>query len=270
MKKVALLAVLGIGCAPALSTFQPAHVAEKGHVQAGAGFDVSVPTGTIQGLLDSAKAITETARVRALTADEQKKVFDAGINLAVNPPSFGPHANVAYTPVDRLEVGIRWASSAWRLGTRYQFLKAADHGIDMTLGLGLARYTYKFPVSDQIPYLTIDDFSRWQLDLPLLFGKKGDWYRWWAGPKVMLTSFKTSMQIDAPSFKSEIATFSGTGGYYAAQGGFALGYKKVFLGFELTIARLWGHANTTLLSAAQRTEVDSFIIYPSVGLMGEF
>jgi hypothetical protein len=272
MKRLLLLPLL-LGCAPALSTFQPAHVAPKGHVTVQAGLDVSVPTGTIKDVLSAAKTTASAANGRKLSDEEVAQVFDAGVNLAVNPPSFGPHVNAAYVPTDRLEVGIRYASGGWRLGGRYQFLTVEYSGIDMTLGVGVARYTYKFPISDQIPFLKVEDFSRYQFDFPLLFGKSGDWYRWWAGPKVMLTTFSTEMKFEPPSGfgnATTLATFKGTGGYYAAQGGFALGWKKVFLGFELTLAQLFGHADTTILSAARKTSVNSFIIYPSLGLMGEF
>lgn len=272
MKRL-LLAPLLMGCAPALSTFQPAHVAKKGHVQVEAGLDVSVPTGTIKDVVDAAKTVARAARSRKLTDAEVNQVFDAGVNLAVNAPSVGPHVGLAYVPVERFEVGVRWASSAWRLGVRYQFLTRERNGIDLTLGLGAARYTIQFPINDEISVLKVDDFSRWQVDIPLLIGKSGNWYRWWAGPKVMLTTFKTEMRFEPPpefGNTMQLAKFTGTGGYYALQAGFALGYKKVFLGFELTVARLFGHAKTTILGVERTTPVDSFIIYPCLGLMGEF
>lgn len=267
---VTCFAPLLVGCAPALSTFQPAHVAKKGHVQAAAGLDIAIPTGTIASAVESVEPIARAAGNRALTADEQKQVFDAAVKVAANPPSFGPHAGVAYVPVERLEVGLRYVAGAFRLGSRYQILKREDHGIDLTVGAGISRLAYALPISDQIPFVEVEDFTRWQFDFPILFGKSGDWYRWWAGPKVMFSTFRTAMKIDAPKFVSEVASFQGTGGYYGAQAGAAFGYKKVFIGFELTMAQLFGHADTTLLGASRRTDVNSFIVYPSVGLMGEF
>jgi hypothetical protein len=270
MNRFVALVPLLVGCAPALSTFQPAHVAEKGHVQIGAGVDVSIPTGTIKKVIDVAEPIARQAASRALTADEQRQVFDAAVNVAANPPSFGPHVGVAYVPLERFEVGIRYVGGGWRLGARYQILKKDEHGIDLTLGAGASRFAYEFPLANKIPYVEVDDFTRYQFDFPLLFGKSGDWYRWWAGPKFMVSTFRTAMRIDAPRFQSEVASFKGTAGYYGGQAGVALGYKKVFFGFELTMAQLFGHADTTLLGAATRTDINSFIVYPSVGLLGEF
>jgi hypothetical protein len=270
MKKLLAVVPLLVGCAPALSTFQPAHVAKKGHVQAGAGMDVNIPTGSIIQGIDAAKDLARAAENRALTDEEALKVFDAGVTMAVNPPAIVPHAGAAYVPWDRTEIGLRWVSGGFRLGARYQFLTKDITGIDLTLGFGVTRFTYEFPVSDQIPWVEVDDFSRWQFDFPLLLGTSGDWYRWWAGPKLMFSTFKTAMRIDAPKYQTEIANFKGTGGYFGAQGGIALGYKYLFVAFELTFAQMFGHADTTFLGASHRSEVDGFIVYPAFGLIGEF
>ncbi len=249
---------------------QPAHVAEKGHVQAEAGMDINTPTGSIVDVVDAASNLTNAARNRALTADEQRKVFDAGVNVAVNPPAIVPHAGIAYVPVDRLEVGLRYVAGGWRLGARYQVLKRDQNGVDLSLGFGVTRFTYEFPVSDQIPFLELEDFSRWQFDIPLLIGKAGSWYRWWAGPKLMFTTYKTSLNLKLPNNPIEVASFKGTSAYYGAQAGVAFGYKHVFVGLELTLAEMLGHADSTLLDASHRTNTNSFIVYPAIGLLAEF
>ena len=57
MPRALLVFLLASGCATSLSGFQPAHVAPKGHVTAEAGFDVSVPTGTITKAIDAGKTL---------------------------------------------------------------------------------------------------------------------------------------------------------------------------------------------------------------------
>ena len=56
-----LIAALGLsaGCAPSLSTMQPAHIAPKGHVQATAGIEVSAPTATFTRVIDAGKALSQ-------------------------------------------------------------------------------------------------------------------------------------------------------------------------------------------------------------------
>ena len=41
----------------------------------------------------------------------------------------------------------------------------------------------------------LEDFERWQFDLPLLAGVHGDWYRVWGGPKAMFTTFGTRLVL---------------------------------------------------------------------------
>jgi hypothetical protein len=40
----------------------------------------------------------------------------------------------------------------------------------MSAGIGVSRFTYSIPISDYIPVLKIDDFTRWQIDVPVLVG----------------------------------------------------------------------------------------------------
>jgi hypothetical protein len=151
---------LGVGCAPALSSFTPAHVAPKHHVQAEVGFDVSVPTGAINDFVNEAPALARAAHDHELTEDEQRRLFRAGAALALNPPSLVTHVGVAYTPLEHFEVGGRLSPGAWRLGTRYQLLEQELQSVDGTVSLGGGHYSYEFPLSDQVPLVKLEDFSR--------------------------------------------------------------------------------------------------------------
>lgn len=272
-----LLLVVGptYGCAPALSSFTPAHVAPRGHVQAELGFDVSVPTGTISDVIDAGEGLSDVAHERELSEAEQERLFRAGAALALNPPSATPHLGVAYTALDHLEVGGRYSIGALRLGARYQLLEQERHSVDLSAGLGAARYVYEFPVSDQLPLLELQDFTRWQIDLPLLVGKHGTWYRVWAGPRFLVTFYGTELTFEQPAVsgaggdQSVLASLDGTATYLGGQVGGALGYKHVFLGFELTCAKFWTNANLTLADTERELALDSFIIYPGFALMAE-
>lgn len=268
----ALLSVFAAGCAPALSTFQPAHVAPKGGVQAEAGMDVSVPTGSVIGLINSAKTLSSAAEGRELSEGEKNTLYDAGASLAINALAPVPHVGLAYVPLDRFEVSLRY-SGALRLGARYQFLDQARHGIDFSAGLGLSRYTFSFPVDNVLDIVKIEDFERWQVDVPLLFGTHGDWYRLWGGPKGMFTTFGTKISL-ASSFLGqgqELASFDGTAFYLGGQVGAALGYKHLFFGVELSMAYLAATAEVKAQGTLVRSaDLDSFIIAPGFALMTEF
>jgi hypothetical protein len=272
---VAPLALVA-GCAPALSTFQPAHVAAKGGVQAEAGVDVSVPTSGVVGIVDTAKTLIDAAERRELSEGEKQTLYDAGASLAVNALAPVPHVGLAYVPVERLEVSLRY-TGALRVGARYQLLEQGRHGVDFSAGLGAARYTLAFPVNNVLDIVEIDDFERWQFDAPLLFGRHGDWYRVWGGPKVMFTTFGTEMSLALPSAAGggggtrELASFEGRAFYLGGQAGAALGYKHVFLGFELTISYLAAKAELRASGAATRSvDLDSLVVAPGLALMTEF
>jgi hypothetical protein len=263
---------LAVGCAPSLSTFQPAHVAPKGHIAAEAGLEGGLPVGAFSNLVDAGKLLASRgANGEALSSDDKWKIFDAGVNLALTMPSIGPHVAVAYTPLDRFEVAVRYAGSAWRGGVRYQLLDHTTGPFDFTVGFGVSRFAYEFPISDQIPVLKLDDFSRWQVDVPILVGTSRDWFRVWAGPKILLTTFETQLTLSLPN-DTTLARFEGKAGAFGGQAGFAIGYRRLFFAVELTLAEAFGTAHLTaplLNPSTHDTSVSSFTIFPAFGLMGE-
>ncbi|MDI3283255.1 hypothetical protein [Polyangium sp. 15x6] len=275
---VLLTSLIAAGCAPALSSMQPAHVAPKGHVQAELGMDISIPTGSISDVVDVATVLVDASDDRDLTQAEVDQIYAAAGSLALNPPSVTPHVGVGYTPIDNLEISLRFATSSLRLGGRYQFLNGEKHGVDASVGLGLGYYILPLPLGDTLQIVELEDFTRFQVDVPLVFGKHGNWYRIWGGPRFMYTHFGTSLKLAIPENvakqivgRAELASFGGNAFYVGGQGGVAVGYKHVFFGFELTLVQLISNGNLQVLDKTLR-ELDhnSFIVYPALGFMGEF
>ena len=267
-----LLLFAAFGCAPSLSTFQPAHVPPKGTVTASVGLEAGVPVGAIETLIDAGKDLASRGQNgEALTDDQKWQIFDAGVSLMLLTPSFGPHFAIGFVPIERLEVGLRYAGSAWRVGGRLQLLDHVTGPFDLTVGLGLSRFTFEFPISDQIPVLQLDDFSRWQVDVPILAGTSRDWFRFWIGPKLLLSTFETRLTLSLPNDVTA-ASFDGTATFLGGQAGLALGYRKLFVAFELTMGEAFGTAHLTSLvlnPSTHDTHLSSFTIFPSIGLMGE-
>lgn len=269
---IALLLVGLAACAPSLSTFQPAHVAPQGHVAASMGVEGGAAIGAFTDLVARGKDLAVRAQSEDLNDDDKWRILDAGVGLLLTMPSIGPHVAVAYTPVDRFEIGLRYAGSAYRLAGRYQLLDHVTGPMDLTVGLGLSRFSFSFPLSDQIPVLRLDDFSRWQVDMPLLAGTSGDFFRVWAGPKLLLTTFQTQLTLTLPREEALVARFDGTGIFVGGQAGAAFGYKHLFVAFELTLVQAIGTAHLTapgLQPSTHDSHISAFTIFPSVGLMGE-
>lgn len=263
------------GCAPSLATLQPARVAPKGSLTVAAGVEMGFPTGRIVDVVDTGKTIAKSCANQTcqLTDDQKRQIFDAGVNLASNPPSVGQHLAVNYSIADDTELGLRWAGQNWRVGGRRQLLHHADAPFDLVAGLGVARGTTSIPLGDVLPVLTIDDFTRWTFDLPVLLGTSRDWLRVWGGAKLVYSRFDTRMHLDLGTQDQTVASFEGKALYVLGQGGLALGYRKIFVAFELTLGEGSGSASANipaLATAMRTTDVSGFVVYPAFALLGEF
>lgn len=269
---VSVVGALGFGCAPSLATLQPAHVAPAGHVQATAGVELSVPTGTVATIVDAGRSLAADARRRTLSDAEIARLFDVGVTLAASPPSLGQHFAVAYTVRERTEVGLRYAGGGWRLGGRYQLLRHDDAPFDMVAGLGVTRATTSVPLGDVVPFLKVRDFTRWTFDLPILIGTARRWYRVWTGPKFLYSRFDTGVEIALPMNAVETGSLRGHATYVGGQAGAAVGYQDLFLALELTMGQLSGSATVTSMLSVPTppTDISGFVVYPALAVMGEF
>ncbi len=239
-------------------------------MQAELGVDVSVPTGTIDKTVDAAQALEAAAENRALTDGEKRQILEAGVNLAVNPPTVIPHFGLAYAPFEHWEVGVRLAASGWRLGVRRQLLMQETHGVDLTIGIGGGRAAVEPPVDNVLDTVVIEDFVRWNFDVPVALGKHGDWYRWWAGPRFLYSSFSQSATLNLPGESAELAAISGHALYVGGYGGAVFGYRYLFIGPELTLVQLFGNAEVSALGSSAEVDVSSFVVYPALAVLGEF
>jgi hypothetical protein len=206
-------------CAPSLSTFQTASVPAKGHFAVAAGFEGSIPIGGLIDAIDTGKDVgKKVENGQPLTTDDKWRAFDAGMQLLLSPPSGGYHLSAAYVPVEKLEVSLRYAGSALRLGTRYQLVDRETGPFDMSAGIGVSRFTYALPISDYIPVLKMDDFTRWQIDVPVLIGMQNRFFRCWVGPRFVATFFDTRLTLELPAGESPVlASMSGSAYYLGGQ-----------------------------------------------------
>lgn len=276
------LGLLVTGCGPTLTTLQPAHVAPAGHVQMAGGFEVGVPTGTLVHMVDVGRSLSD--RVRAcndanqscqLSTEDVGRLYDAGVSLTASPPSYSQHFAINYGFDGRLEAGLRWAAGNYRAQGRYQLARAPEGPFDATVGLGVSRGSSGIPLGDILPVLKIDDLTRWTFDVPLTIGTSRSWFRAWTGLKFAYTRFQAHMHLELSANDVSLASFEGRGLYALAQGGFALGYRYLFVAVELTMGELFGHADaavgptSTTPATARSTDLTGLVIYPALALIGE-
>jgi hypothetical protein len=269
-----LLLLAFTGCATSLASFQPAHVPPKGHFGAAAGVDLALPVSTFTRTIDAAKTLADARGERMLTRDEQLQLLDAGTTIALSPPGAVTHLALTFTPFTRWEIGLFKASAAWRLAVRHQFLEQEVDGLDLTIGLGAQHFAYEFPVSDIIPGVEVEDFVRWNFDAPVTIGRHGDYFRVWGGPHLAASRYSTGVRLDAGLAGTDVATLEGSGLYFAGQAGAALGYKKVFLAFELTVARHLGSVDMSVQLPSEKlsraVDLSTWVVFPGLAVIGEF
>ncbi|MES1188218.1 MAG: hypothetical protein ABUL60_30655 [Myxococcales bacterium] len=270
----ALLAALCGACGVGLSSNQPAHVPEKGHAHAELGVDVSYPTGTIPDVIHAAESVEKATEERAVSNDEKRKIFEGAAAIAINPPAAVAHAGFDYGVLTGWEVGVRLATSGLRASVRTQLLKQAEAGVDLSVGLGLGRALFTPPVHSVFDSVTVDDFSRWNVDLPVALGRHGSWYRVWGGPRLLWSHVSQTMTLTLQDFGTPqpirtTGTVSGRALYVGGYAGAALGYRSFFVGPELTVTYLLGSADVDAFGGHDRVSVGSWVVYPAFAVMGE-
>ena len=275
-------ALLAGGCAPALSTMHPATVAPHRSVDAGAGFGISVPVAGVSSAVGTAKDNVErTEDGQPLSDADRDDLIRTSLGLVLNPPSFGSQYRAAYGIADGLEVDLRYALSAWRLGARWQMIRpqGPERPLAGSLGIGVSRYVFSLGVPDYLePIVDVDDFTRWDVDVPVLFGASHDMFHVWGGPKVVASFMSAGIDVctridtaERECVERTTATLDGNAFYFAGQIGGAVGYKHVWLGAELTTAYVTGEASGTLktpdVDEKRRYRFGDVILYPVVGLI---
>jgi hypothetical protein len=269
-----ILTCVAPGCAPSLSSFQPAHVGPRGQFRASVGEEISLPTGTIDNAVDLGKGLARAAETRPLTQEEKLALFTAGLRITLTPPAFDQHLAVAYNFADAWEVSLRYAGGGLRLASRHQLLDQAEAGFDLAAGVGIARHTYQFPLADLVPILDLGHFERWSLDFPLVMGWHTRFVRAWIGPRLAFMHHTTDIVLHAPGTtgnvaRDELARASGTGVFWGGQTGIAAGYRWIFLAIELTVVRFSGRASLDVFGRTANADTNATVFSPGIALMGE-
>jgi len=273
MRRLALgILLVAAGCGTPLSGGHPAHVVGKGNFRVSATLDVQVPTGVIADTVNSAENVVDAVKNNETLNDDQKRtLLEAGAGLAITPPAVMTPLQLAYGVTDKLELDLRSAAGGyWRLGGRWQFMEQAKEGFDLTAGLGVARSSYEFPVNNVVDFVKLDDFKRFNIDLPVLLGKRSDYHRLWFGTRIVYWRADTTLHLELPNAPKELASFDASGVILGGQAGIVGGYKWFFIGIELTMAQNFGTARLSALNAQTDVDVSSFIVYPALVAVGEF
>ena len=262
------------GCASVLSTFTPAPTTPPGSMRGAGAIGVSAPVGGLVDAVDRGEALAQKrARGQALTAEEQDDLVESGLTLALNPPSAAGELQGRYGVADRIDVGVRFASSvAARVDGRFQFLKSgAEHGSGFagSAGLGLGYYAKSFevPNADIEAFVAVANMRRVELDAPILFGMSGEIGQFWFGPKFVLNRYWADVTLEFLQTTAVTGTAVGTNFFYGGQVGGAVGYKYAWLAAELSIMGLSTSADVESSAYNRDLSLSGLVLYPAFGII---
>lgn len=281
-----LLLALATGCASNLSTLQTAKPLARGQFQVTLGAGAFVPAGQIVDFVDLGieegkkfKRAIENDEPVQLTEEEQQRLLTTGIALVVAPPGTVNEVSLRAGVVDNVDVGLRYSGISWRLDSKLRFFHAGDgeqvpehsrKSFDMALGLAGSRHSFKSPVFDLLEIVKINDFSRWDVEVPLYVSMDyGDIFRLYAAPKYVFSRTRIDEQLvnyaeqgkDVSGFDARLpATVYSQ--FAGSTFGFSLGYKYVHVFAELT----GGYTFCKPRLFGQRRNLGGVTLYPAVGL----
>ena len=280
---VGFLGALGAGCAPALAGLQPATTVPHKHVEGNMAYGVSVPVvGVIAGVTEAKNAAEKAEAGEELTPKERDRIIKTVVGLGLNPPSVGNQYQLAYGIAPNAQLDLRYALSSWRLGARYQFRPPVKGETDTaaTAGIGVSRYTLGIPGLPSIlkRVADVDDFERYDVDVPVLWGISHDVLHVWAGPKIVASFYDASVRVctdvdtnSGDCIERASASLNGRSFYGVGQAGAALGYRYVWVAAELNVAyvdtQMSGKVSDGTNSEFRRYHFNDVIIYPVVGLI---
>ncbi len=276
-----LLAVSSTGCSSTLSTLQPAEPMRPGHVQAQAALDVNVPASRIVDAVDVVATLGDRYASDPSYrpgADEQRQALAAGVGLGLSSPGVNPDFMLRMGVLKNLDVGLRWSGLAAHADGKYRFLatkeptaeeekedgkigNGPDRGFQGAVSIGISKSLYNGFVFDTLDYLEVGDYSRWNIEVPVIFGTRlADFGHVWFGPKYVFSTYSVDASLKNVGVVPEA---SGTIHHLGGFGGIGVGYKVVFVFAELTIAKMFAEPEIF----GQKTDLGGIVVAPAGGLM---
>lgn len=269
----AALALAQTACGTTLSTLQPAEPMRPGHVQVQGAFDVNIPASRIIDAVDTVDTIANrygSDPSYKPTSAEQAQYVGAAVGLGLSSPGVNPDLMLRVGIFKNFDAGIRWSALNAHVDGKYRFLQTkdadpndpdADPGFQGAVSLGISKSLYSGLVFDALEYLHIDDYSRWNVELPVIFGSRlGNFGHVWFGPKYIYSHYSVDASLENVGVVPET---SGSIHHIGAFGGAGLGYKYVFVFLELTVANMFAKPEIF----GQKTDLGGIVVVPAFGLM---
>lgn len=276
-------AALAAGCSTTLSTLQPAEPMKPLHFQTTAALDVVVPVSRVVDAVDVTSTLADRYAQNSAykpTEAEQKQALGAAVGLGLSSPGVNPDIMLRMGVVKNLDVGLRWSAITAHADAKYRFLttrdptpeeeadgakspigNGPDRGFQGAISVGISKALYSGFIFDLLDQLKINDYSRFNIEVPIVFGTRlGDFGHVWFGPKYIYSHYSLDASLQNVGIVPET---SGSIHHLGGFGGIAVGYKVFFLFAELTVAKMWAKPEIF----GQATDLGGITVMPAFGLM---
>jgi|GEM_PF-931212 len=291
MRIALLLALLTVtGCASTLSTMQTAKPLARGQVRVSGAAGLFIPAGQLGTLLSqgisegqSIKDAILAGQAYHLAEADAQRLLGVGLALAVAPP--GPSNELmlrtGLLASHDLDVGLRLSTTSLRFDGKVRLAHGGDpeddalpdyrrKSYDVALGVGVSRHLFKSPVLDALEIVQINEFSRWDLEVPVYVSLDlGDIFKLYGAPKYIYS--RTSLDsrlVDYSQGGQDVTGFDVglparvSSHFVGASVGVALGFRYVHVYAELT----GGYNACRPVLFGQERNLGGVTLYPAVGL----
>jgi hypothetical protein len=284
-----LVAVGMTGCASNLAQMQTARALEPGQLKVGGGVGWYIPATQLGNLAGDGVQVAkqgleaEINKTPVQLSDAQKRsIAIHSIALATMPPSPSVQLDARLGLLPRFDVGLRYSIDAVRADAKFNFyhdgVDDPEDGLprrskDIAIGLIVSKQLYNGAVGDMMGTIRLDNFNRWDFEIPLYvsidvsryFGVYG------AGRyRFSYVSFDQHVTTQAPDCGCGTAPTQTTvntpskleSHFYGATAGIRVGSARFSWMLELTIGNTV--ARTRLLG--QVIDLGGITLYPATGI----
>ena len=243
------LTLVSAGCATSLTTMTDARAYEPGEVQVAVAYQANLHSNIIGGAVRALKSADDEFDKNSdapISEESFRSWLDLAIIGALFRPAMGPEllirVGVTDDLLEGLDVGFKTDLNILKFDGKLQLWESLDgkHAVSTMLG-----YAYHMDVGNKIlSYVTLTDFSRFDLDLQVLYGFRfGEWLKLTVSPHIILSRIKPESKI--PEWllsrlpeevtKYDPGQFFETEWlqYYGLTTGLMLGYKYAYLATDL-------------------------------------
>ncbi|MFN7135524.1 MAG: hypothetical protein ACK4N5_25860, partial [Myxococcales bacterium] len=241
-----------------------------------------LPTGPALELARAGVGVARSLRQGELrlTPEDQDALYLGAVSLALLPPYPVYELMLRTGVVEDVDVGLKIATTSVGVDARWRFFRGGDERAmhqHASIGLGASRYLFRNPLFDALELVRIDDFSRWDFEVPLLFSAEyGRIAMGYTGLKYIHTRFRldqtlyalqgTATLLGAPVLTDSVATPMH---FYGAVFGAGMGYQHVFLLVELNVGYVWLRPRlySFVDDAVRPRNLGGLTVYPAIGLV---